>query len=62
MNKDSYIHDRPRKAMESSFASSDNGQLELAVQGIKGIIRENPLSGFEEFRTTLGDPAKIIEP
>lgn len=61
MNKDSYIHDRPRKAMESSFASSDNGQLERAVQGIIGIIRENQLLGFEEFRKAVGNPTKIIE-
>ena len=47
--------------MESASESGDNTQLELAVQGIIGIIRENPLLGFEEFRKTLGDPAKIIE-
>ena len=47
--------------MESASESRDNAQLELAVQGIVGVIRENPLLGFEEFRTALGDPTKIIE-
>ena len=47
--------------MESASESGDNAQLELAVQGVISIIRENPLLGFEEFRKTLGDPTKVIE-
>ena len=47
--------------MESASEHGDNTQLEFAVQGIIGIIRENPLLGFEEFRKALGDPTKIIE-
>ena len=47
--------------MESASDSADNTQLELAVQGIIGIIHENPLLGFEEFRKALGDPTKVIE-
>lgn len=39
----------------------DKEQLEVAVSGIVGIIRENPLLGYAEFRKAIGDPTQKIE-
>ena len=47
--------------MDTASENGDNEQLKLAVEGIVGVIRSNPLLGFEEFRSALSDPSKIIE-
>ena len=47
--------------MDRASENGDNEQLKLAVEGIVGVIRSNPLLGFEEFRSALSDPSKIIE-
>lgn len=47
--------------MESATDNGDNSQLELAIQGIIGIIRENPLLGYAEFRKALADTSQMIE-
>ena len=47
--------------MEAATDNGDNAQLELAVQGIIGIIRENPLLGYAEFRKALADTSQPIE-
>ena len=47
--------------MDKATAAGDNEQLNTAVQGIVGIIRTNPLLGFEEFQKALADPRKTIE-
>ena len=47
--------------MDRASANGDNEQLKLAVEGIVGVIRSNPLLGFEDFRNALSDPTKIIE-
>ena len=47
--------------MDEATAAGDNEQLETAVSGIVGIIRTNPLMGFEEFQKALADPRETIE-
>ena len=47
--------------MDRASENGDNEQLKLAVEGIVGVIRSNPLLGFEEFRNALSDPTKIID-
>lgn len=47
--------------MERASEDGDNEQIRVAVEGVVGVIRSNPLLGFEEFRNALSDPTKIIE-
>ena len=47
--------------MDKASANGDTEQLKTAVEGIVGIIRSNPMMGFEEFRKALSDPGRIIE-
>ena len=47
--------------MERASEDGDNEQLKIAVEGIVGVIRSNPLLGFEEFRNALSDPTKVID-
>ena len=36
-------------------------QLETALNGILGIIQENPLKDFAEFRKNMADPNFVLE-
>ena len=47
--------------MDRASENGNNEQLKLSVEGIVGVIRSNPLLGFEEFRNALTDPSKVIE-
>ena len=47
--------------MDSASESGDNEHLEVAVRGIIGIIKENPLMDYAEFRKALADPMQGIE-
>ena len=47
--------------MDSASNRGDNEQLSLAVQGIVGIIRENPLLGYTEFRQAWADTTRPLE-
>ena len=39
----------------------DDHQLDVAICGILGIVKDNPLNDFEKFRETYNDPNTLIE-
>lgn len=41
--------------------SGDSGQLQIALDGILGIVKENPLKDFAEFRKNMSNPDFVIE-
>ena len=41
--------------------SGEEAQLQIALNGILGVIQENPLSDFAEFRKNMTDPDFMIE-
>ena len=47
--------------LDRASRNGDNEQLMTAVEGIIGIIRTNPLMGFDEFQRALADSRRVIE-
>ncbi len=47
--------------LDMASRRGDNEQLKAAVEGIIGIIRTNPLMGFDEFQKALADSRRVIE-
>ena len=47
--------------LDRASRNGDNEQLKAAVEGIIGIIRTNPLMGFDEFQKALADSRRVIE-
>ena len=47
--------------LDRASLNGDNERLKTAVEGIIGIIRSNPLMGFEDFQRALVDSRRTIE-
>ena len=47
--------------LDRASRDGDNERLKTAVEGIVGIIRTNPLMGFDEFQKALADSRRVIE-
>ena len=41
--------------------TGNDQQLETALNGILGIIQENPLKDFAEFKKNMADPNFVLE-
>ena len=47
--------------LHKAVQTGDDHQLDVAICGILGIIKDNPLNDFEKFRQTYNDPNAVIE-
>lgn len=49
------------QVLHKAVEAGDSHQLNAAICGILGIVKDNPLNDFEKFRQTYNDPDSIIE-
>ena len=49
------------QVLHKAVETGDDHQLDVAICGILGIVKDNPLNDFEKFRQTYNDPNSIIE-
>lgn len=49
------------QVLHKAVETGDDHQLDVAIFGILGIVKDNPLNDFEKFRQTYNDPNSIIE-
>ena len=49
------------EVLHQAVATGNDHQLDGAIAGILGIIRENPLFEYSEFKRAFADPDTIIE-
>ncbi|RMG72014.1 MAG: hypothetical protein D6711_13890 [Chloroflexi bacterium] len=47
--------------LQRASRSGDGDQLQVALTGILGIIQENPLKDFAEFKKNMSNPDFVIE-
>ena len=47
--------------LHQAVETGNDHQLDSAIAGILGIIRENPLLEYAEFKRAFSDPDTIIE-
>ena len=47
--------------LHTAVETEDDHQLDAAIYGILGIIRDNPLTDYVEFKRAFNDPNTIIE-
>ena len=49
------------QVLHKAVETGDDHQLDVAICGILGIVKDNPLNDFEKFRQTYNDPNTIID-
>lgn len=49
------------QVLHKAVETGDDHQLDVAICGILGIVKDNPLNDFEKFRQAYNDPNSIIE-
>ena len=47
--------------LHTAVETGDDHQLDIAICGILGIIKDNPLNDYEKFKMAYNDPDTIIE-
>ena len=49
------------QVLHTAVETGDDHQLDAAICGILGIIKDNPLTDYEQFKRAFNDPDAIIE-
>ena len=49
------------RVLHTAVETGDDNQLNAAICGILGIIRDNPLTDYNQFKRAFNDPTTIIE-
>lgn len=49
------------QVLHKAVETGDDHQLDIAICGILGVIKDNPLNDFEKFRQTYNDSNAVIE-
>lgn len=49
------------QVLHKAVEIGDDHQLDIAICGILGIIKDNPLNDFDKFQQTFNDPNAVIE-
>ena len=47
--------------LHNAVENRDDHQLDAAIVGILGIIKDNPLNDYAEFKRTYNDPDTVLE-